>query len=294
MTTLREIQQALRAYFPEQDAQSWDSVGLTSGAADTAVSRMHLAVDAVDATVAEAVEAGAQLLFTHHPLLLRGVTTIAEDTYKGALLARLIRGGCALFSAHTNADVVEDGPTGVIFDQLGVPRGPEFRTPINPTSPGSSRGIGLVGDLPAATTLGQLAEHIAQVFPATAGGVRVAGDRDRIVQRIACCSGAGDSLLSDPMVRNADVYLTSDLRHHPASESLEQTSLAGGPALIDTAHFASEWLWLDGLAQRLRAQFDDVEIYVSSINTDPWSFVINANGNRAGADGSSTSRAANN
>ncbi|MFD2673982.1 Nif3-like dinuclear metal center hexameric protein [Gulosibacter bifidus] len=276
MTTLRELQQTFQEFYPEQDAESWDSVGLTAGDPNAEVTRVLLAVDAVAETVAEAVDSGAQLLFTHHPLLLRGVTTIAEDTYKGALLARLIRGGCALFSAHTNADVVETGPTGVIFDRLGIPQGPSNRTPIKPTAPDSPRGIGLVGDLPEPVSLADFAAHVAEVFPATAGGVRVAGDAQRQVQRIACCSGAGDSLLSHPLVRSADVYLTSDLRHHPASESLEHTALGEGPALVDTAHYASEWLWLDGLAARLRERHPDLTVTVSHRNTDPWSFVIGA------------------
>lgn len=276
MPTLRDLQRTLLELFPEDDAQSWDAVGLTSGAPDARVERVLLAVDPVDATVSEALELEAQLLFTHHPLLLRGVTQIAEDTYKGALLARLIRGGCALFSAHTNADVVEYGPTGVIFDRLGIPAGPDHRSPIEPVSPDSPRGLGLVGMLPEPCRLDEFAQRVCDAFPAANGGVRVAGDPNRIVQQVACCSGAGDSLLSHSLVRESDVYLTSDLRHHPASEALEQARLGGGPALVDTAHFASEWLWLDGLADRLRDAHPDVEVHVSSRNTDPWTYVIGA------------------
>ncbi len=278
MTTLQELQHTLRSLFPEEDAQSWDAVGLTSGDPKQQVSRVVLAVDAVSATVDEAVERGAQLLFTHHPLLLRGVTSIAEDSYKGALLARLIRAGCALFSAHTNADVVETGPTGIIFDRLGIPSGPEHRTPIEPIAADSPRGIGLVGELPQAMSLADFARRVQELFPATAGGVRVAGDPDRQVQRVACCSGAGDSLLSHPLVRGADVYLTSDLRHHPASEAIEHALNTSGPALVDTAHFASEWLWLEGLAERLRTEHPDIDVHVSRRNTDPWTFVIGASG----------------
>ena len=84
------------------------------------VRRVRFAVDAVAATVDEAVDADADLLITHHPLLLRGVTSVAEDRYKGALLARLIRADCALISAHTNADVVEHGTSAVLARALGL------------------------------------------------------------------------------------------------------------------------------------------------------------------------------
>lgn len=274
MTTLRELRATIDALYPAADAQSWDTVGLASGDPDAVIERMLFAVDPVAATVTEALEWRAQLLFTHHPLLLRGVTSIAEDQYKGALLARLIRGGCALESAHTNADVVESGPTGTIFDRLGILSGAEERIPIEPLANNPARGIGLVGELPESITLREFAERVAEIFPATAGGVRVAGEPEQPVRRVACCSGAGDSLLSHPLVRGADVYLTSDLRHHPASEAREQAILAGGPALVDTAHFASEWLWLDGAAARIREAHPDIEVRVSTHNTDPWTFTV--------------------
>ncbi len=75
-------------------------------------------------------------------------------------------------------------------------------------------------------------------------------------------------------MRSADVYLTSDLRHHPAQESLEQSRVTGGPALVDVAHWASESLWLEGAARQLRQELPGVEIRVSEINTDPWTFQI--------------------
>jgi putative NIF3 family GTP cyclohydrolase 1 type 2 len=110
---------------------------------------------------------------------------------------------------------------------------------------------------------------VAEVLPATVHGVRVAGDPDRAVRRVAVCGGAGDFLL-DAMARSdADVYLTSDLRHHPASEFLEK----GGPALVDVAHWAAEWTWLPVVQGRLaKALGDTVETRVSRTCTDPWTF----------------------
>ncbi|MGO1544355.1 MAG: Nif3-like dinuclear metal center hexameric protein [Gulosibacter sp.] len=275
MTTLREVQSTIEMLFPKRGAESWDAIGTTTGDPDAAVTKVLLAVDPVSSTVDEALDWGAQLLFTHHPLLLRGVTSIAEDRYKGALLARLIRGGCALHAAHTNADVVESGPTGTIFDLLGIPQGPDHRIPFEPLVDQPERGIGLVGDLPDPISLREFVAKIAEIFPVTAGGVRVAGDPEMLVQRVACCSGAGDSFLNHPLVTGADVYLTSDLRHHPASEAREQAKINGGkPALVDTAHYASEHLWLAGAAEKLAAAHPDIAVRVSTLNTDPWSWHI--------------------
>ncbi len=268
-TTVADVQRAVDALWPASGAEAWDAVGLVAGSPDDEVRRILLAVDAVAATVDEAVVANADLLITHHPLLLRGVTSVAADRYKGSMLTRLIRGNVALLTAHTNADVVETGTSGTIAEALGL----VGVTPIEP-GPNPTRGIGRVGDLPAATTLGRFAHQLAELFPATASGIRVAGDFDRPIRRVALCGGAGDGLLAAPAVLGADVYVTSDLRHHPASEAIENATITGGPALVDVSHWASEWLWLSVAARELAAALPDVEIAVSDLRTDPWDFAI--------------------
>ncbi|MEG8036563.1 Nif3-like dinuclear metal center hexameric protein [Sphingomonas sp. LR61] len=268
MPTLRELQAVIEDLWPAAGAESWDAVGLVAGDPDATVEHVHLAVDAVPATAREAVELGAGLLLTHHPLLLRGVTTIAESTYKGSVLATLVRGGSALIAAHTNADVVTTGTSAVLADRIGL-------TDQRPLDAGAdpATGIGRVGVLAEGTTLGALARKLVDLLPPTATGVRVSGDFDQPVRTVALCAGAGDSLLGHPAVLAADVYITSDLRHHPASEFREQALLGGGPALIDTSHWATEWLWLDVAAAQLR-QAAGVRVTVSDLRTDPWDFAV--------------------
>ena len=101
--TLADVTDVVETLWLIGSAEGWDAPGLLAGDPATEVTRILLAVDAVVDTADEAVESGAQLLLVHHPLFLRGVTTVAEDTYKGAVVSRLIRGGCALIAAHTNA-----------------------------------------------------------------------------------------------------------------------------------------------------------------------------------------------
>lgn len=267
--TVAEVNAIAESLWPISGAESWDAAGLLSGDPDASVTRIHLAVDAVLETVDEAVALGAQLLLVHHPLLLRGVTTVAEDRYKGAALARLIRGGCALLAAHTNADVVETGTSAVLAERIHLVNS-------RPIVPGetASTGLGRVGHLAEPTTLGRLARELAAILPATAGGIRVAGEYDRPVTTVALCGGAGDSLLAEREVLASDVYITSDLRHHPASESIENSRVAGGPALIDVSHWASEWLWLEMAASQLRATLSGISVSVSDVRTDPWDFVV--------------------
>jgi dinuclear metal center YbgI/SA1388 family protein len=139
----------------------------------------------------------------------------------------------------------------------------------------TERGSGRIGTLAAEQTLRDFAEHVAGVLPATAQGVRVAGDEGRMIRTVAVVGGAGDSLLTEVRPAGPDVYLTSDLRHHPASEFREHPD---APALIDVSHWAAEWTWLpfveQALTQELSRRDVTVETHVSRIPTDPWTFRV--------------------
>lgn len=266
-TTLRDITEAIDKLWPIAGQADWDSSGLVSGALTQPVSRVLLAVDVTHDTVTEALALNVDLLLAHHPLLLRGVTTIAEDRYKGELLSRLVRGGCALAAAHTNADRVESGTSATLATALGV----TISGPIVPHPLGG--GTGVVGTV-SEQRLGDFARRIADVIPHSASGVRVSGDFAKTIRTIALCAGAGDSLLAHPAVRSVDVYVTSDLRHHPTSEFREQARLDDDTALIDISHWAAEWMWLNQAATEVRNVLPELDVTVSDLSTDPWTFQV--------------------
>jgi len=272
--TLGMIQLAVEELWPESLAEEWDEVGLVAGHPSAGVSRILFAVDPTLEVIEEAVGWGAELLITHHPLLLKGVTSVAANTPKGKAVHRLIESGTALLTVHTNGDSAVGGVSDVLADALGL----QDVVPLTPAANGlPEEGIGRVGDLPEAQTLGDFAARVFGILPAVAGGVRVAGDRDGLIRRVALCGGAGDSLFNEVRASDADVYLTADLRHHPASEARE-AAVNDRPYLIDVSHFASEWLWLPAAAEALgnvlTDQGHDIEIRVSSTNSDPWDFIL--------------------
>lgn len=131
-------------------------------------------------------------------------------------------------------------------------------------------GIGRIGTLDTPMSLAEFAQQVANVLPATAAGIQVGGDLDRIVRTVAVCGGAGDSV--GHLAKGADVYVTSDYRHHRAQGFLDET----GAALINTAHWASEWPWCPQVAQVLNAELErlgyphQLRIDVSTLVTDPW------------------------
>lgn len=376
---LAEIVALVEGWYPPHRAEEWDAVGLVCGDPDAEVRRVLLAVDPVQAVADEAVELGADLVIVHHPLYLRGTTSVAATTSKGRVLHTLVRSGAALLTAHTNADAPSGGVSEAIALALGLtdvlPLEPD---PIDPRDklvtyvpvavadevraalaaagagllgdyseasfssagegrfrpgPGASPAIGTAGELevvdevrievvlarhlraavvaalldahpyeepaydvielvslpdpasgsgrigilPAPLTLREFAALVDRTLPTTAHGVRVAGDPERVVSTVALCGGSGDFLLDRARRAGADVYVTSDLRHHPASESQED----GGPALVDVAHWAAESMWLPVLRDRLVGSWgagsDDtvgVTVHISTVTTDPWTFRV--------------------
>ncbi|MFE7745502.1 Nif3-like dinuclear metal center hexameric protein [Nocardia sp. NPDC057455] len=363
MTTLADLIGVLEAAYPPALAEPWDSVGLVCGDPAEELTRVLFAVDATAAVVDEAIDWRAQALVVHHPLLLRGVDTVAASTPKGALLHRLIRSGCALFTAHTNADSADPGVSDALAAALGltvtgpldakpeaavdhwviqvprahtdavlaalfaagaggrehacdcalrVPATGQFRpTPaqgsltelryieedrVEVTAPPAARsavlaalraahpgadpayhiseraqlpsslGIGRVGTLPEPESLRAFTDRVARALPPTAWGVRAAGDPDRAVYTVAVCGGAGDSYLGRAAGLGVDVYLTSDLRHHPVDEHLRK----GGPAVVDAAHWATEFPWCAQAETVVRTALPGLETRVSTLRTDPW------------------------
>ena len=264
----------MESWYPASTAQSWDRVGLIVGDPAEPVRSILLALDPTEAIARQAVAgptgnaAPYDMVITHHPLLLRGASFLPTSDPKGAVVTTLIRNDIALFNAHTNADVAEGGVATALADLIGL----RDTVPLNPCgvdAEGHQIGLGRVGTVPE-TTLGAFADHVAAVLPAGPTGLLVGGDEATSVRRVAVLGGAGDSALDAARQADADVYLTADLRHHPASEHLE----GGRPALLCGSHWATESPWLPVLARRLRAAAADarveVRVEVSTIVTEPW------------------------
>lgn len=267
---LSQLIETFDKFWPVDGAESWDAPGLVVGSPSADIKRVLLSVDVTSELVSEAIGEGFDLVLAHHPALLKGVNALASDTSKGNLIADAIRGNLAIFAAHTNADVVENGVSATLASLLGLR---DARPLVASSSP--AVGHGRIGVLPEPTSLGEFARFIANTLPATATGVRVAGSYDQLISKVALCGGAGDSFIADATSAGADVYVTADLRHHPTQEAREQAIADGSQmALIDVSHWASEWLWLDVAAQQLREAHPSIEFSVSTLRTDPWDFVV--------------------
>lgn len=263
VATVAQVLAALEQRNPVSLAADWDAVGLVCGDPDAPVERVLFAVDPVQVVVQEAISGDYSMIISHHPLFLRGVHGVGAIDSKGRIIHALIANGIALAAAHTNADHANPG----VSDALGSLLGLTQMRPIQPQS--ELTGTGRFGVLAEPTTLEEFSAVVAARLPATAHGVRIAGDPEAVVRTVAVCGGAGDSLL-DSVGTRADVFVTADLRHHRAQDHLAD----GGCPLIDVAHWASEWPWLQLAAQQLVSDLAQEGMTItancSTTPTDPW------------------------
>ena len=165
-------------------------MGLVCGDPDDVVDSVTVAVDATADVVDSVGERG--LLLAHHPLLLRGVDTVAASTPKGSLIHGLIRRGGAIFTAHTNADAATPGVSDALAEVLGL----DVEAVLDPAESSADVGIGRICSLPRPERFADFVARVNAALPQTTWGVRGAGDPDATISRVAVSGGAGDSLLA--------------------------------------------------------------------------------------------------
>ena len=260
MSSLQSIIEYLEKRFPLVDAAEWDRPGLAIGSASSEISRAMLAVDFTAEVLQEAIETSAQLVITHHPPLLKPPPSLDERDPKASLITRAIRANISVYSAHTNADFAKDGVSRTLGELLGLSN-------LSALTESGEGVVGTVSEMP----LIDFARYVAKALPSCAEGILVQGEPGALIGNIGLVAGAGDSYLSSALRANLDLFITSDLRHHPSSDFREASR---GMALMKIPHFAAEWPWLDVLANGLRSSFPAVEFVVSEINTDPWDFAV--------------------
>lgn len=268
MIQLSELITELEVIWPASHAEDWDSVGLQVGSKAEKVSKILVAVDLTDSVIDEAVELGANLIITHHPLLLKPVETVTDEKLKGSLITKLIKNSISLFTAHTNADVQLDGASSLMAKAFGLSN----LKPLLAANGGF--GHGCVGELLEPTRLDEFAKTVSRALPVTARRVAFAGEPSKLVKTVAICSGAGDSFLPIVLESDADVYVTSDLRHHSALDALSTPRARSPLALIDVAHWAAESLWVPSAVAKL-AKIEGVDVVASTTKTDPWNQEVN-------------------
>jgi len=214
---VHDLVSSIETLWPLSGAEDWDSPGFAVSHPDE-VSKVLLTVDVTAEVLAEAKSIGANFVFSHHPFLLRGTSEVNWDSLKGSVLQQAVRDEISIYSAHTNADIVENGVSDTIARRLGLL---DIRALV-PTD--ETQGHGRIGHLSHEISLQDLATALVGLLPFTARGIAVAGDPGLKVSTVALCGGAGDAFIAQAFDSGADVYITSDLRHHVTLDAISRPS----------------------------------------------------------------------
>ncbi|MFZ5758540.1 MAG: Nif3-like dinuclear metal center hexameric protein [Thermodesulfobacteriota bacterium] len=225
---LKDILDFLGRLAPWDLAESWDNVGLMAGDPEQEARGVLVALDPTMPVIDEALERGANIILTHHPLIFHPIKSINTSTSFGRILHKILSHDLAVVSCHTNLDIIEEGVSASLAHLLNLQK----TTPLIPAGePG--RGFGKIGDLPAAMAGELFLRLVARQLKLTA--ITMAGFLPQTVGRVALCGGSGSEFAEKALQAGADIYLTGELKHATARWAEENRF-----CIIDASHFATE------------------------------------------------------
>lgn len=240
--------------YPAAYAEDWDNVGLLAGRDDKKVETVFLALDLTDQTLAEAVEAGADLILTHHPMIFSGMKKVNNQSVLGRRVMTLIQKDISYYAMHTNYDVMGMADLSAAYLQLADTE----VLSVTAQSDGEAQGFGRVGQLPREMTVKECALFVKEQLKLS--DVKVYGDLNQKVRRAAICTGSGKSMTQDALDKGADVYVTGDIDHHTGIDTA-----AEGMAVIDAGHYGTEYIFMEAVGNALREAFPAIKTVQAAV-----------------------------
>ena len=247
MARVADIMAIVEEIAPASLAESYDNTGLLAGHPDWEVRRVLTALDLTEAVVEEAVQAGAQLIVTHHPIFFRGRSHIREDDTEGAAVCALIRSRLALIAAHTNFDSASPGVNDALAGELGLEEVQAF-----------DHGMRM-GTLPRDMTPAELKASVEDRLRAT---VRLFAPHGRPIRRVAVLGGAGGDFYRQAIEIGAECFITGEVKHHEAIAACGQ-----GLCLLEAGHLETERVAIKLLRSRLQERADALQYHISVIES---------------------------
>ena len=257
MVTVREIFDLINTVAPSYMKESWDNVGLNCGRMDKEVKTILVALDPFAHVCNEAVDAGADLLVTHHALLWNP-GFITDETQQGKNALFLIENGIPCINAHTNLDLAPGGVNDTLASVLGL-RDIQVVKPVGTNADGQAYGLlrqGMIPEQPLETFL----QHVKDVLGCK--GLRYA-DGGKPVHKVCVGGGACGSELMDAYQAGCDTFVTADVKYNQFWDARDL-----GMTIIDAGHFYTENPVVQVLADKIAAAFPEIQVIVSKTHTD--------------------------
>lgn len=254
MMLCREIIQVIEAAYPREAALDFDNVGLLAGRSEKEVQRIYLALDATDTVIDRALEAGADMLITHHPLIFSPLKRVTDEDFVSRRVVKLIQNDIAYYAMHTNYDVLG---MAALSERILQIHGAEVLD-VTMERDGREEGIGRIGKLEHPMTLGECGAYVKHKLELSS--VKVFGDLASQVSRIAVSPGAGKSAIPTAIAKGADVLVTGDIGHHDGLDAVEQ-----GLAVIDAGHYGTEYIFIDDMKHFFEEKLPVLDVTASPV-----------------------------
>ncbi len=266
MAAVKDIFHYLDSIAPFATQLDFDNAGFLVGRGDRQVHRLLVSLDITEEVAREAVERGAELVVSHHPVIFHPAKSVTDADPVGRTLLALIEGGVAAICAHTNLDASVGGVNDALAQRLGL-TDLSVLEPSGVDGEGHTIGIGRVGTLAGGEAPG-LAAFAAQVKEALgANGVRYV-DAGKPVRRVAVGGGACGDMLELARAQSCDTFVTSDVKYN---QFLDARDL--GVNLIDAGHYPTENVVCPVLVQKLREAFPEVEVLLTDRHKEVFSYL---------------------
>lgn len=250
----KEIIRVIEAAYPREAALDFDNVGLLAGRSEKEVNRVYIALDATDAVIDRAVRAGADMLITHHPLIFSPLKKVTDENFISRRIVKLIQNDISYYAMHTNYDVL--GMAELSEKILGI-RDTEVLD-ITRENGGIPEGIGRIGSLEQPVTLEECCVYIKHKL--NLGSLKVFGDMDAKVSRLAISPGSGKSAIGAAIAKGADILVTGDIGHHEGLDAVEQ-----GLLVIDAGHYGTEYIFIDDMKRFLEDKLPVLQVTAAPV-----------------------------
>lgn len=237
---LEKIIEKMDMNYPPELAYEWDNSGLVLGDKSREIKKIAVTLDVTEDVLREAADSGCDLIISHHPPVFGGVKSITTDDRIGKMLLFAAERGIALFAAHTNADTAENGINAKLAEMFGL-KNTEI---IEPN--GEKTGLGRIGDTEA-ETLADFCRRIKTVLKTPF--VRVSGNKNQIVKRVAVGSGSCSELIPKAIEMGADVLVTADVKYHTCLDYVSDKF-----SIADAGHFPTENIVKDMFAEIFKGE----------------------------------------
>lgn len=244
---------------------SFDNAGFLVGREEAEVTKLMISLDITEEVIAEAKEAGCQLIVSHHPIIFHPAKSITDREPTGRCLLALTEGRIAAICAHTNLDVVEGGVNDALAQRLRLSDVELLRQEgLDPQ--GRPYGIGRVGRVEGFDTAARFAAFVRTALGIE--GLRLE-DAGRPVRRVAVGGGACCDMLMDAVAQGCDTFVTADVKYNAYLDAR-----AMGVNLIDAGHFSTENVVCPVLAQWLEEGFPALQILLSAKHREPFTGLL--------------------